>query len=135
MKKIILLCSLVFALGLFTACHSSNSDCANTMCTADFRMITVELKDSLGNAFVPDKVQTFFNGSLIQESTAPSVPMQHVYTVVDDSHLSTLQLNIHRDVNFKVIKNNVIVKEAGFVVKADCCHVDKVSGPAQLIIP
>lgn len=135
MKTLLTFSVLTLTAVLQTACHSNSTDCSKTMCTADFRMITVELKDSLGNAYIPDKVQTFFNGSLLQESNTPPVPMQNVYTVADDSHLLQLQLNVNRDLVFKVIKNNLVVKEASFVAKADCCHVSKVSGPAEISIP
>ena len=94
----------------------------------EFRMITVSLKDSTGNDYIPDKVETYLNGTLIHYDSIPAVPAQNVYTIVDDSNLQTLQLNVNKDVNFKVIKNGSVIKEQVFTVKADCCHVSKVSG-------
>lgn len=120
---------LVVGISLFTQCNNSNStSCEKTMCTMEFRMITVSLKDSTGNDYIPDKVETYLNGTLIHYDSIPAVPAQNVYTIVDDSNLQALQLNVNKDVNFKVIKNGSVIKEQVFTVKADCCHVSKVSG-------
>lgn len=115
-------------------CNSSSNFCANTMCTADFRMITVTLKDSVGNDYIPDVVETYYNGALIHQDSISSVPLQNVYTIIDDNNLQSLQLNINRDVTFKIIKNGSVKKHQSYVVKADCCHVSKVSGLDTIIV-
>jgi len=125
---------LVAGFSLFTQCKNNSTSCDNMMCTTEFRMITVSLKDSIGNDYIPDKVETYLNGTLIHYDSIPAVPVQNVYTIVDDSNLQALQLNVNKDVVFKVIKNNSIVKEQTYTVKADCCHVSKVSGTDTLQI-
>lgn len=135
MKSIVVFISMCLYISIgMMACKSSSNSCANTMCTADFRMITVMLKDSVGNDYIPDKVETYYNGTLIHQDSISSVPMQNVYTIIDDNNLQSLQLNINRDVTFKIIKNGLVKKQQGYVVKADCCHVSKVSGLDTIIV-
>lgn len=130
--------SILIAAGIltFTSCINTQNDCAKVMCTMDFRMITVELKDSLGNPFTPDKVQTFHanGGALIHEATASPLPENNVYTVADDGDMNDFTREKVTPVVFKVIKNNVTVKEANFELKTDCCHISKVSGPSELVV-
>ncbi len=135
MRTWILSCGLIWgSISILTQCNNDTTSCEKTMCTADFRMITVTLKDSIGNDYVPDKVETYYNGSLIKQDTLPSVPMQNVYTIIDDSNLQQIRLNINREVTFKIIKNGVVIKQQIYVVKADCCHVSKVNGLDTIIV-
>lgn len=123
-------------LASLSSCINTQNDCAKVMCTMDFRMITVQLKDSLGNPFMPDKVQTFHanGGTLIHEETSSPMPEQDVYTVADDGDLSDFTREKVTPVVFKVIKNNKTIKEANFELKTDCCHISKVSGPDELVV-
>lgn len=113
---------------LFSSCIGNTSDCANAICTASFAMVTVSLKDSTGADYSPDRVETYLGAQLIHTDTASAIPGQNAFTVVDDSDLQDLGANIDREVIFKVLKNNIVVKDEIYHVKADCCHVSKVSG-------
>lgn len=129
-----IICSVL----LFSACtHTSTSDdCTKVMCTADFRMITVTLKDSAGNFYIPDQVRTELsqNGAVIQTSSSPAIPGQNAYTVADDGNIHNITRFQNTSVIFKVIKNNVTVKQANYEIKADCCHIEKISGDDVMII-
>ncbi|HQW47209.1 MAG: hypothetical protein IPI22_06085 [Bacteroidetes bacterium] len=119
------------------ACNRKKTpdSCQGAICTAEFRMHTVYLKDSTGADFIPDKVETYNdNAQLILFQTAAAVPGMNVYTVVDDSNLDDLGVNITNELTFKIIKNNVVVKEAIYQAKADCCHISQVSGADTLIV-
>ncbi len=110
--------------------------CNGVICTAEFRMLTVYLQDSLGNAYTPDKVETYdVNAHLINMQTIPAVPGGNAYTYIDDHNLSDLGVNMANEVIFKVIKHNATVKQDTFTVKADCCHVIKISGADTLTVP
>lgn len=109
--------------------------CVGAICTADFRMITVQIKDSVGADFVPDKVETYnSNAELINYQTTAAIPGQNVYTIVDDGDLNDLGVNIENEVTLKIIKNNAVIATQSFMVKADCCHVIKISGTDVIVV-
>lgn len=136
MKRCIGICYLLSGIFISSCGIKKTPDsCKGAICTAEFRMLTVYLKDSSGADFIPDKVETYnSNAQLINYQTAPAMPGESVYTYIDDNDLADLGVNIENDVVFKIIKNNQVIKEQPFKVKADCCHVIKVSGADTLIV-
>lgn len=109
--------------------------CEGAICTADFRMITVALYDSLGNDYVPDMVATYYNGNLLRMDSTAAIPGVNAYTIVTDSDMNWLGFNEPKDVTLKIYKGAALVDERMYNVKADCCHVQKVSGDDQIVIP
>jgi hypothetical protein len=98
-------------------------------------MLTVYLKDSNGAAYTPDKVETYSTDmQLINTQSSTAIPGESMYTYIDDSNLDDLGVNTPNEVIFKVIKNNTTVKQDTFTVKADCCHVIKISGADTLVV-
>lgn len=127
---------LLFGL-YFSSCgiKKTPDSCHGAICTTEFRMMTVKLVDSVGNDFIPDKVETYLSDStLINSQTTAAIPGQNVYTIVDDGNREALGVNVENEVLFKVIKSNQIRKQQTFKVKADCCHIIKVSGDTVLIV-
>ncbi len=133
MKKILLTASLLPGM---IACHNTNS-CEKVMCTADFRMITVQLQDSSGNPFVADKIISINNtNQILHTDTGMLLGDGRYYTIADDSHLKLLQQDTsYRSIIMKVIKNNDTLASASYTIAADCCHVSKVAGKDTIVIP
>ncbi len=136
MKKHTGICYLLFAIFICSCGNKRIPDsCTGAMCTADFKMLTVFLKDSNGAAYMPDKVETYsIDMQLINTQSGPTIPGESMYTYIDDSNLNDLGVNTPNEVIFKVIKSNTTVKQDTFTVKADCCHVIKVSAADTLIV-
>lgn len=113
----------------------TDGNCATVMCTMEFRMLTVSVKDKSGNFYKADKVETYNQaGKMINSQTAPSFLPDSSYTVIDDNNLKDLQKNVQTELDFKIFKDGSVIKTSKYVVSADCCHISKVSGAAQIII-
>lgn len=135
-KKQLALLPLAFLL-LAGKCKTTDpkTDCRTVMCTMDFRMINIVLKDKSGNFFKADKVETFTeSGTLIYSQTNPNSLPDSNYTVIDDGNLKDLQKNVNTNVEFKIYKDSKVVKTVKYVVTADCCHVSKVNGDGEVIV-
>ena len=118
-------------------CKPSETDgnCATVMCTMEFRMLTVSIKDKAGNFYKADKVETYTQaGKMIYSQTSPSFLPDSSYTVIDDNNLKDLSKNVNTELDFKIFKDGSVIKTSKYVVTADCCHISKVSGPDQIII-
>jgi hypothetical protein len=135
MRNLISFFLLIFIL-VFASfrCNKNFETCDEVMCTADFRMITIDIKDASGNPYAPDKVETKFGNSIINSSNAPSVPLSSSFTIVDDNNMKDFGYNTTNEVEFYVYKNNQVVYSSTFSIKTDCCHVEKVNGDNQIII-
>jgi hypothetical protein len=127
----------IFLVVILSACGTKKTpnSCTGVLCTADFRMMTIQLIDSIGADFVPDKVETYTEDSvLIQSQTGPAIPGQNLYTIIDDSHMNTVGVNIENNVLFKVFQNGQIIKQQVYKVKADCCHIIPISKDSTLVV-
>lgn len=99
-------------------------------------MINVLLLDSIGNGYMPDKVETYnvSSGALLHQSTTPSIPNTNYYTVVDDGNKQAIPAFAFTTVEFRVTKNNMIVKRDSFIMSSNCCHVFKQAGADSVIV-
>lgn len=113
----------------------ANIDCRTVMCTMEFRMLNIVLKDKAGYFFKADKVETYDEaGKLIFSQNAPNNLPDTNYTVIDDGNLKDLKKNVDNNLEFKVYKGALVVKTIKYVVTADCCHISKVKGDAEVLI-
>jgi hypothetical protein len=127
----------IFLVVMLTSCGTKRTpnSCVGVICTADFRMMTIKLIDSTGADFIPEKVETYGEDSiLIQSQIGQAIPGQNMYTIIDDSHISNLGVNIENNVLFKVFKNGQLLKQQLYKVKADCCHIIPISKDSMLIV-
>lgn len=127
---LLFLCS---ALLFLNSCRRAGNECNGVACTEEFRSIGVQLKTPTDSFYVPQKVQVITDkGKLLnEESKAGS---DSLYTLVDDSHIADIRLNINRTFNIKIFKANKVVKQQTFVVRADCCHIEPVDVPAVIVV-
>jgi hypothetical protein len=129
--------SIVLVGFLFTSCTQKDTGaCGDVVCTADFAMINVVLQDSVGNAYIPDKVETYniSSGALLNQSTTPSIANTNYYTVVDDNNKQAIPMFAFTTVEFRVTKNNMVVKRDSFIMSSNCCHVFKQAGTDTVVV-
>ncbi|HQJ06916.1 MAG TPA: Rnf-Nqr domain containing protein, partial [Spirochaetota bacterium] len=89
--------SLVLLLGICPtlAVTTKVSNAIGMGLSATFVLICSNILISLLKDFIPDKVETYnTNAQLILFQTTAAVPGMNVYTVVDDSNLDDLGVNI-----------------------------------------
>ena len=129
MKKIYLVLSL-FILIVNSSCEKENCSGAE-FCTADLRMILVQVKSSTGQPVILDKVYT------IRKKTGEKLTLDQNmtdgwYYVLDDSHKK--KVNLPSEVfEFVGIKKSKKVVSELYTVSADKCHINKVDGKQVVI--
>lgn len=118
---------------LLPACKNKN-DCAKTMCTMDYRMVTVKLLQGNGSDYIPEKTETYLdNGQLIHVQSSPTLLNENIYTVADDGDLNQFTLNQTSHLRFKIYQNGAVDTVLEYQILRDCCHVNKISGPAEVV--
>jgi hypothetical protein len=102
-------------------------DCEGVMCTMMFAAVTVQVQDASGNGAALDSARVS-SEKLGMSMTAKAGPDGTGYTIVDDGQVKQLARR-SGTVTFRGFKGGREVVRQDFMVKADCCHVSKVSGP------
>ncbi len=113
---------ILFALIAFTipSCRSENDD---VMCTMEFRAVTITI-----NGNQPDEyytVRTSTNDTI--RLNRDNINGNNVYPVLDDNYQQQIQ-NSNENFTFIGKQNGLIMINEPFVIKADRCHIEYVSG-------
>jgi hypothetical protein len=115
------------------SCRRDKGECPNDrMCTMEFRTITVEVRDSMGGAVVLDSVRTvrITDGRVFRFVALPGMP-QSLYVVITDAEMSEVNT---RGVLFRFegFREDSALAVSDFLIRHDCCHVEKLSGPTVI---
>ncbi len=132
--KIAILLAFVLSITAMT-CKRHEADCTNAMCTNEYRTISVLLRDNQIPARQVDKVEVILNGLPIFTQTAPPVNSTQSVTVVEDGMLSNLGYNSTNTVELRIFMQGQMVKAENYEIKTDCCHINKMSGPEEIVLP
>ncbi len=121
MKNILPLVFLLYALStVFTSCAEKEKP---VMCTMEFRTVTITVKG--------EPLDEFFTIRLKANDTIrfnhDNIPEENVYPVLDDSFQKLLEGKTE-EFRFIGYKNNMMVVNEPFVIRADKCHIEYVSG-------
>ena len=137
MRKLITIVISLFSASLFlnATCNSKNGNnksCEGVICTAMFASVTVHISNTAGQPVVLDDTYT------IRKKTGEKIkPGQNTadgsYNVLDDSYRSIIA-NTSEFFQFIGIKNGVQVVNESYIISADCCHVNKVSGKDSIVV-
>lgn len=134
-KKIFLL----FTILLVTACsdnklNNDNSDCnlIDIVCTEEFRSITLEIVDINDNPVILDSFKT------TREDTGEEIESgenfhQNFYPIINDNYQNEIA---QKEINLKFTGfiNNIEVLSTNYVVSADCCHIELISGKTKIVL-
>jgi hypothetical protein len=137
--------TLLFALSifLFTSCEKTktcSTECpTNTMCTMEFRSITIELKDNNGLPVALDKYRTIklenneeidlqTGISLFEDTTRKNIG---TYPILDDSHTEKTD-RCGKQFRFQGYINNQVVVDSKYKISHDCCHIQLDSGNTKI---
>ena len=137
MKSILTFCllSICFLLTTSSSCkkEKDTGDCDGIACTMMFAMVTVNVTDSAGQAVKLDDAYTISN---ITADTIRHEQNLHDmgYIVLDDSYQKYI-VNTSATFQFIGVKDGKQVVNAPFVIGADCCHINKISGETEIKIP
>jgi len=117
-------------MALISSCDKCEDE---IVCTQEFRSITIRLDNGTQMPVTLDEVYTLRQGSTQKIIfTQPFTNGQ--YIVLDDSYHSSLK-NQEADFRFIGVKSNQVVVDQTFKIRGDDCHVYKVSGPDNVLVP
>jgi hypothetical protein len=146
MKTTILL-SLISILA-FISCDKSEVKCSepkevpgdcspDVMCTADFRYITLNLKDQNGNPVLLDKVISLKSRTgeqiIVDDLKNEFSLKQGDYIVWSDAQKDKTK----RDgdlIQLVGYKNGAEIVKQNFTIGHNCCHIEKKDGPSELVV-
>lgn len=122
MYKGILFLSLMVC--FLSSCYKDSPN--EIACTEEFRMISIKvIGDSLSDFYT---LRTSTNDTIRSENFFPEA---NWYPVVDDNFSSKLKNSQETFVFIGKINDSVVVRE-NFVISADECHINKVSGVEEV---
>lgn len=130
-KLIIALAAPLFLLSCDKKADSN--DCKKAICTEEYRMINVTIKDAQGNKVLLQKASL----ANVQTGDTSIIPLSEMsdssYVIFSDKELKNMQ---NKTYNYKFIGmvNNVQVFNEPYTFSADCCHINKVSGKETITI-
>ncbi len=138
MKK--LLYTIFISASLLAACSTTKTqpaECEQMICTQEFRMVQVKFKDAAGNP-VTVKDYSAINKrtgeSTVQNNDPATVNNQGIYVVASDADVKKLfeSGDIITVTATNPTTNKKVTTE--FVVSGGlcACHINKVSGPAEI---
>ena len=120
MKNKMLVIASIFLLFLASSCRDNNE---NIACTMEFRIVTITVN---GNP-----LDEYFT---VRESTNDTIRIDrsnvtgnNVYPVLDDSYQNIIEGRTENFFFYGKVNGVVTVREP-FVIKADKCHIEYVSG-------
>lgn len=129
MKKIF---SLIILFVFLISCKDNKQpDC---MCTQEFRMITVEIKDSLNRPLTELQTRTIDSRGNNIIPLYKKIDFQpNLYVIADDSNVRQIS-KTPTEVVF-IVSDSIKSKNYFFVINTDdCkCHINKIEGPQKII--
>jgi hypothetical protein len=118
---------LILAIIMFVSCKSESQN--NTVaCTMEFRTVTINVQGDTLDHFYTIRVTSGDTIRLNSGNTFGS----NTYPVLDDSYQSNIA-NRTEQFRFVGLKNNAIIVDELFTIKADQCHISYVSGNQTVI--
>jgi hypothetical protein len=132
MKQIVYLLSGAL---LFLSCNKDQNICKEVFCTMEVRSYGLVLRTSTGT--IPPSVdycETYLNGRLLKTSTPSVEGSNSLVQVVDDSHRTKFTLNKAETIQVRIFQQGAETKEVSIGILADCCHINRLSGPDTVIV-
>ena len=124
-----------------SAANDKNGDgCPDDlMCTADFRTISITVKDAAGQPVVLDKVQVVVAGTSTPvlgpngDDENLGASKQGRYMVATDNSMALLG-KAGKSVDFKGYKNGRQIVAHRMVIGHDCCHIKLLKGAQTVVV-
>jgi hypothetical protein len=122
MHKLIL---IAYILLYFETCDFNNDH--TVICTEMFAAVTIKVEGKILNDFYTIRTST---GEIIRHEMMLG---DSVYTVLDDNYVSELKNDQDTFIFYGYYRGELVVEEE-YVIRADECHVEKVSGESKVEI-
>ena len=103
------------------------------MCTMEFRIINLEIRDKAGEAIILDEFYSEIDGEKIEIPDDVYEPNNGIYPVATDGQMDVLDFD-GNEVIFYGMLNGKNVVEHKMVIGKDCCHILLVEGEKKITI-
>lgn len=139
-KTALLASAVLFGLFSSTSCTKKKlktitNEC-DVVCTNEFRSIFTTVVDTNGQTVELFSANTVRNSTqeVVYSFQSDSMTITNgIYTVMNDGYQKQLKNQVDT-FTFTGITNDNRMVEGQFVISADCCHINKVSGQDTLIL-
>ena len=124
----------IFLISLAVSCN--DDDCSSIACTTEYRLISVSLVDSEGNAVILDSytvVRSDTREALSFDTDVAEFNQEGQYSIAEDQHFDQIAREGTSFIFEGIINNEVVISE-NFLIGNDCCHVVKLEGPDSLTV-
>lgn len=126
---------LLVGLVSLMACNKDQKVCKDAICTLEIRTVGLVIRTSTGT--LPPSVdycETYLNGRLLNKATPQVEGSNSLVQVLDDSHRTKFTLNKNETIQIRVFQQGVVTKEVSMGILADCCHINRLSGPDTVVV-
>ena len=119
---------------LIFSCNNEGTDCENTICTTDFRVVSVKIVDQSGASVELTRSEVAdADGNVFIRDMSDVDRTELFYLIASDGNQGDLKLG-ENTVTFRGWIDDELVVEQEYVIGLDCCHISKVSGPEEISI-
>ncbi|MCB9070987.1 MAG: hypothetical protein H6543_00695 [Prevotellaceae bacterium] len=118
---------LVIISGLMVLLISSCKNTQEIACTEEYRFVTITINGAQLDNFYTIRTST---GDTIRHNQEIGLD-SNVYVVLTDSYQQTIQNSVENFIFQGFIADSLVINEP-FVIKADQCHIDYVSGKTEI---
>ena len=119
-------------MALFSSCEKCGED--QEICTEEFRRVNIFIDNTTQIPISLDEAYTLRGSGTQKILFDQSGNENGNYVVIDDSYQPSLK-NTEDNFRFIGVKDNQVVVDQNFRIKADNCHVYKVSGADSVLVP
>lgn len=117
------------------SCNKNVKPCgSNVICTEIFAMVTLHITDKNGQDVILNDAYTVRKSTGEEIHIEQSLPANGSYIVLDDGYRKKLE-NSADTFTFIGMKDKKEVVRELYVISADCCHINKVSGNNEVTTP
>ena len=125
----------IFLISLVVSCN--DEECGGSIaCTTDYRIISVSLVDTEGNAVILDSytvVRRDTREAISFDTDVSEFNQEGQYSIAEDQHFDQVAREGTSFILEGFINNEVVISE-NFLIGNDCCHVVKLEGPESLTL-
>lgn len=134
MKQLIL--AAIALLIMASTCKRTQEECPpDLICTMIFKSIHVQLQYESGSPVILTKASLS-----APHLSAPLNPLEEPlseghYMLVNDGHMNILSHQKSKEFLFEGWVDDKLVVSQNYLLRHDCCHVELVEGPTELVLP